>query len=163
KGPAAAARRRSDRGSGGRLFRSQQLRETLGPPRLAACQGTSGRCDLGQSVRQYRQSPGALRNNRARDLGATEGEGDGFTCAVGPGGTLAGAGWALKPKTPNIKTALPDPLGPALYSYYTSGELKSPGPSITEGIGKTRITANLEDAPVDLAYQISDEEALPIV
>ena len=93
----------------------------------------------------------------------TEGKVDGFTCSVGTGGTLAGVALALKAKNPNIKIGICDPLGAALYSYYTSGELKSSGSSITEGIGQGRITANLKDAPVDLAYQISDEEALPIL
>ena len=94
------------------------------------------------------------------DLG---GEVDGFVSAVGTGGTLAGVGMALKERNPNIKIALADPPGAALYSYYTSGELKSAGSSITEGIGQGRVTANLEGAPVDFAYQIPDEEALPIV
>jgi cysteine synthase len=93
----------------------------------------------------------------------TEGKIDAFTCSVGTGGTLAGVGMALKAKNPNIKIAISDPLGAALYSYYTTGALKSSGSSITEGIGQGRITANLEDAPVDLAYQIEDEEALPIL
>ena len=70
---------------------------------------------------------------------------------------------ALKERDPNIKIALADPLGAALYSFYTTGELKSRGSSITEGIGQGRVTANLEGAPVDFAYQIPDEEALPIV
>ena len=93
----------------------------------------------------------------------TERKVDGFTCSVGTGGTLAGVAMALKAKNPNIKIAISDPLGAALYSYYTRGELNSSGSSITEGIGQGRITANLKDAPVDLAYQISDEEALPIL
>ena len=93
----------------------------------------------------------------------TEGKINGFTCAVGTGGTLAGVGMALKAKNPNVKVAIADPLGAALYAYYTSGELKSFGSSMTEGIGQGRITANLEDAPIDLAYQITDEEALPIL
>jgi len=93
----------------------------------------------------------------------TGGAVDGFVCAVGTGGTLAGAGMALKAKNPNVKIAIADPLGAALYAYYTSGALKSSGSSITEGIGQGRITANLEGAPIDLAYQISDEEALPIL
>jgi cysteine synthase A len=93
----------------------------------------------------------------------TEGKVDGFTCSVGTGGTLAGVAMALKAKNPKIKIAIADPLGAALYSYYTSGDLKSQGSSITEGIGQGRITANLKDAPVDLAYQVSDEEALPIL
>ena len=93
----------------------------------------------------------------------TEGKIDGFTCAVGTGGTLAGVGMALKAKNPKVKIAVSDPMGAALYAYYTSGELKAKGTSITEGIGQSRITANLEGAPVDLAYQISDEEALPVL
>ena len=93
----------------------------------------------------------------------TEGKVDGFTCAVGTGGTLAGVGMALKAKNPNIKIAIADPLGAALDSYDTTGELKASGSSITEGIGQGRITANLENAPIDLAYQVSDEEALPIL
>ncbi len=93
----------------------------------------------------------------------TGGAVDGFVCAVGTGGTLAGAGMALKAKNPNVKIAIADPLGAALYAYYTNGKLKSHGSSITEGIGQGRITANLEGAPVDLAYQIPDEEALPIL
>ncbi|WP_296714037.1 cysteine synthase A [Rhodoblastus sp.] len=88
---------------------------------------------------------------------------DGFICAVGTGGTLAGVGMALKARNPAIKIGLADPLGAALYSYYTSGELKSSGSSITEGIGQGRITANLVDAPIDVAYQIPDEEALPVL
>ena len=87
----------------------------------------------------------------------------GFVSAVGTGGTLAGVGMALKERDPSIKIALADPLGAALYSFYTTGELKSSGSSITEGIGQGRVTANLEGAPVDFAYQIPDEEALPIV
>jgi cysteine synthase A len=94
---------------------------------------------------------------------ATEGKIDGFVCAVGTGGTLAGVGMALKAKNSQVKVAIADPLGAALYAYYTSGQLKAEGSSITEGIGQGRITANLVDAPVDLAYQISDEEALPIL
>ncbi len=93
----------------------------------------------------------------------TEGRIDGFVSAVGTGGTLAGVGIALKTKNPNVKIALADPPGAALYSYYTTGELKASGSSITEGIGQGRITANLEGAPIDFAYQIADEEALPIV
>jgi cysteine synthase A len=93
----------------------------------------------------------------------TEGRIDGFVCAVGTGGTLAGVGLALKARKPDVKIAIADPLGAALYSYYKTGELKSSGSSITEGIGQGRITANLVDAPIDIAYQVSDEEALPIL
>ncbi len=92
----------------------------------------------------------------------TDGKIDGFVCAVGSGGTLAGISMALKAKNKNIKIALADPMGAALYSYYKTGELKSEGSSITEGIGQGRITANLEGAEVDQAYQIHDDEALRI-
>ncbi|HUO53476.1 MAG TPA: cysteine synthase A [Rhodoblastus sp.] len=88
---------------------------------------------------------------------------DGFICAVGTGGTLAGVGRALKDRNPAIKIGLADPMGAALYSFYTTGELKSSGSSITEGIGQGRITANLVDAPIDIAFQIPDEEMLPIL
>lgn len=93
----------------------------------------------------------------------TRGKVDGFICAVGTGGTLAGIGIALKERNKDIKIGLADPMGAALYSYYTTGELKAEGSSITEGIGQGRITANLVDAPVDAAFQIPDEEALPVV
>ena len=92
----------------------------------------------------------------------TEGKVDAFICAVGTGGTLAGTGAFLKEKNPEIQIGLADPMGAALYSYYTEGELSSWGDSITEGIGQGRITANLEDAVVDHPFQIPDEEALPI-
>jgi cysteine synthase A len=93
----------------------------------------------------------------------TDGKIDGFSCAVGTGGTLAGIAIALKQRNKNVKIALADPMGAALYSYYTSGVLKAEGSSITEGIGQGRITRNLEDAPIDVAYQIPDEEAVPII
>jgi cysteine synthase len=88
---------------------------------------------------------------------------DGFVSACGTGGTLAGVGMALKARNPGIKIGLADPFGAALYSYYTTGVLKAEGSSITEGIGQGRITANLEGAPIDVAYQIPDREALEIV
>jgi cysteine synthase A len=88
---------------------------------------------------------------------------DGFVSAVGTGGTLAGVGMALKAHNPGIAIALADPMGAALYSYYMCGELKATGSSITEGIGQGRITKNLEGAPIDLAFQIADEEAIPLV
>ena len=88
---------------------------------------------------------------------------DGFTCSVGTGGTLAGVGMALKERKKDIRIAISDPLGSALYGYYANGELKAEGESITEGIGQGRITANLEDAPIEEAYQITDEEALPYI
>jgi cysteine synthase A len=93
----------------------------------------------------------------------TDGKVDGFTCAVGTGGTLAGVGIALKERNPSIKIALADPFGAALYSYYTTGVLKSEGSSITEGIGQGRITKNMEGAPIDIAYQIPDDEAVALI
>jgi len=93
----------------------------------------------------------------------TDGKVDGFTCAVGTGGTLAGVGIALKERNRSIKIALADPFGAALYSYYTTGVLKSEGSSITEGIGQGRITKNMEGAPIDIAYQIPDAEAVALI
>jgi cysteine synthase len=93
----------------------------------------------------------------------TDGKIDGFVCAVGTGGTLAGIGMALKARSKAVRIGLADPMGAALYSYYTTGTLKSEGSSITEGIGQGRITKNLEDAPIDVAYQIPDAEAVPII
>ena len=93
----------------------------------------------------------------------TDGKVDGFICAVGTGGTLAGTGMALKERNRDIQIGLADPMGAALYNYYKNGELKAEGSSITEGIGQGRITANLEGAPVDHPFQIPDEEALPVI
>jgi cysteine synthase A len=93
----------------------------------------------------------------------TEGRVDGFICAVGTGGTLAGVGIALKERNPKVTIGLADPMGAALYSYYTQGELKAEGSSITEGIGQGRITKNLEGFRPDVAFQIPDEEAIPLV
>jgi cysteine synthase A len=89
-----------------------------------------------------------------------EGRIDGFTCAVGTGGTLAGVGLGLKAKDEAVCVALSDPHGAALYEYYAHGELKSEGSSVAEGIGQGRITGNLEGAPVDAQFRISDEEGL---
>lgn len=93
----------------------------------------------------------------------TDGKVDGFVSAVGTGGTLAGTAMALKDRNKDIQIALADPMGAALYNYYKNGELKAEGTSITEGIGQGRITENLVDAPIDHPFQISDNEALPIV
>jgi cysteine synthase len=93
----------------------------------------------------------------------TAGAVDGFTCAIGTGGTLAGVGTFLKEKNGSVRIAAADPLGAAMYHWYKHGELKSEGTSITEGIGQGRVTKNLEGAPVDDAYQIPDEEALPCI
>lgn len=93
----------------------------------------------------------------------TDGKVDGFTCAIGTGGTLAGIGMYLKQQNPDIRIAAADPMGANMYHWFKHGELKSEGTSITEGIGQGRVTANIEGAPIDDAYQISDAEALPIV
>lgn len=93
----------------------------------------------------------------------TDGRVDGFVCAVGSGGTLAGVGLGLKALKPSVRIGLADPHGAALYSWYTAGELKAEGSSITEGIGQGRITANLEGAPVDHAWRIDDRTAVEIV
>ena len=91
----------------------------------------------------------------------TGGKVDGFICAVGSGGTLAGVGMALQPK--GVKIGLADPEGAALHAFYTTGKLERPGSSITEGIGQGRITANLEGFTPDFSYRIPDAEALPII
>jgi cysteine synthase A len=127
------------------------------------------------SRRIAEETPGALwanqfdntANRKAHIHGTAEeiweqtgGKVNGFTCAVGTGGTLAGVGLGLKAKNPDITIALTDPHGAALYSYYACGELKSEGTSVAEGIGQGRITANLDGAPVDTQFRISDEEGL---
>jgi cysteine synthase A len=93
----------------------------------------------------------------------TQGCIDGFTCAVGTGGTLAGVGIFLKQRNRNIVIAAADPMGAAIYSFIKTGKLESSGSSISEGIGQGRITGNLENAPIDDAFQIPDTEMLPIV
>lgn len=93
----------------------------------------------------------------------TEGAVDGFVCAVGTGGTLAGVTRALKERNPAIRCALADPMGSKLYSWVKTGALESSGNSVTEGIGQGRVTANLDGMKFDDAYQVTDEEALPIV
>jgi cysteine synthase len=93
----------------------------------------------------------------------TDGKVDGFTCAVGSGGTLAGVAIALKERNSAVKIALADPMGSALYSHYATGVLKAEGTSITEGIGQGRVTKNLEGAPIDIAFQIPDAEAVTII
>ncbi|MBB3065515.1 cysteine synthase A [Limibacillus halophilus] len=93
----------------------------------------------------------------------TDGTVDGFICAVGTGGTLCGTGLALKERNKDITIGLADPMGSAIYGFYANGELKAEGSSITEGIGQGRITDNLEGAPVDEPFQITDQEAIPQV
>ena len=90
----------------------------------------------------------------------TDGKIDAFTCATGTGGTYAGVSMYLKDKNPNVKTVLADPMGSGLYSYAKTGEIKIEGNSITEGIGNSRVTANMEGAPIDNALQINDQQAV---
>lgn len=108
-----------------------------------------------------------IANRRAHILGTAEeiwaqmeGRIDGFTCAAGTGGTIAGVGLGLKQKDEAITIALTDPFGAALYNYYAHGELKAEGSSVAEGIGQSRITANLDGAPIDTQFRISDAEGL---
>ena len=108
-----------------------------------------------------------IANRKAHIVGTAEeiwtqmeGRIDGFTCAAGTGGTIAGVGLGLKAKDEAITIALSDPHGAALYQYYACGELKAEGSSVAEGIGQGRITANLEGAPIDTQFRISDEEGL---
>lgn len=106
---------------------------------------------------------GHIETTSAEIWKQTDGNIDGFICAVGTGGTLGGVSMGLKDRNSDIKIGLADPMGAALYNYYKNGELRAEGSSITEGIGQGRITANLENVEIDLPYQITDEEALPIV
>jgi len=106
---------------------------------------------------------GHIRTTAREIWEQTGGKVDGFVSAVGTGGTLAGVAAGLKEKSNAVKIALADPLGAALYSFYTEGVLKAEGSSITEGIGQGRITANLEGFTPDFSWQVPDEEALPIV
>lgn len=93
----------------------------------------------------------------------TGGKIDAFTCATGTGGTYAGVSMFLKDQNPNVKTILADPMGSGLYSYAKTGEIKMEGNSITEGIGNSRVTANMEGAPIDDAIQIDDREAIRVI
>jgi cysteine synthase A len=93
----------------------------------------------------------------------TDGRIDGFTCAIGTGGTLAGVGMFLKSRKPDVVIAAADPFGAAMYEWIKHGELRSEGSSITEGIGQSRITGNLQGAPIDDAYRIPDDEALRVL
>ena len=111
-----------------------------------------------------------IANRKAHVMGTAEeiwtqmeGRIDGFTCAAGTGGTIAGTGLGLKAKDAGITVALTDPHGAGLYNYYKCGELKAEGSSVAEGIGQNRITANLDGAPIDTQFRISDAEGLAVV
>jgi cysteine synthase A len=127
------------------------------------------------SRRIAEETPGALWSNQFDNIAnrlahirttapeiwaQTDGRIDGFTCAVGTGGTLAGVGLGLKEQRDDIVIALTDPHGASLYEYYAHGELRAEGSSVSEGIGQSRVTANLESAPVDTQFRISDEAGL---
>jgi len=108
-----------------------------------------------------------IANRKAHIMGTAEeiwaqtgGKIDGFTCAAGTGGTIAGVGMGLKAKNDKITIALSDPHGAALYNFYAHGELKAEGSSVAEGIGQGRITANLDGAPIDTQFRLSDVEGL---
>jgi cysteine synthase A len=108
------------------------------------------------------------RNGHIRSTGPeiwrqTDEKVDAFTCAIGTGGTLAGVALYLKERNPGVVIAAADPMGAAMYHYFKHGELRSDGSSVTEGIGQGRVTRNIEGAPIDDAYQIGDDEALPIL
>jgi cysteine synthase A len=106
---------------------------------------------------------GHVRSTAPEIWEQTDGRVDGFTCAIGTGGTLAGVGMAFKERNPNVKIAAADPCGANMYCWIKEGKLESEGDSITEGIGQGRVTGNIEGTPIDDAYRIPDEEALPIV
>jgi len=127
------------------------------------------------SRRIAEETPGAIwanqfdniANRKAHIVGTAEeiwaqmeGRIDGFTCSAGTGGTIAGVGLGLKQKDESITIALTDPYGAALYNYYAHGELKAEGNSVAEGIGQSRITANLEGAPIDTQFRVSDAEGM---
>ena len=158
------ARRRADRGAGGALQEPQQLRETVRPAGRAAGEDRAERRDLGQPVRQCRQPRrpyphhGAKKSGRrpaARSTASSRRSAPAARWPASPSGS--------RPGSTDVKIALADPLGAALYSFYTEGVLKAEGSSITEGIGQGRITANLEGFTPDFSFQVPDEEALPIV
>lgn len=127
------------------------------------------------SRRIAEETPGAvwanqfdnIANRKAHIMGTAEeiweqtgGRVNGFTCAAGTGGTIAGVGMGLKAKNEDVVIALTDPYGAALYNYYAHGELRAEGSSVAEGIGQSRITANLEGAPIDTQFRITDEEGM---
>jgi cysteine synthase A len=127
------------------------------------------------SRRIAEETPGAIwanqfdniANRKAHICGTSEeiwaqmeGRIDGFTCSAGTGGTIAGVGLGLKQKSEAVTIALTDPYGAALYNYYANGELKAEGSSVAEGIGQSRITANLEGAPIDTQFRVSDADGM---
>jgi len=108
-------------------------------------------------------SDGHYRSTGPEIWQQTNGKVDAFCCAIGTGGTISGVGRYLKEQNADIVIAVTDPMGSCMFNHYKHGELRSEGGSITEGIGQGRITANIAGAPVDDAFQVSDEEALPVL
>jgi len=108
-------------------------------------------------------SDGHYRSTGPEIWQQTNGKVDAFCCAIGTGGTISGVGRYLKEQNADIVIAVTDPMGSCMFNHYKHGELRSEGSSITEGIGQGRITANIAGAPVDDAFQVSDEEALPVL
>ena len=137
-------------------------------PRRSATPGQAGPATQKNAVTENQFDNVANRDAHYRTTGPeifdqTGGKVDGFICAVGSGGTLAGVAAALRERKPSVKIGLADPHGASLYSWYKDGELKSEGTSISEGIGQGRITANLEGLVVDHPFRISDAEMLDVV
>ena len=154
---------RADRGSGGALQEPEQLREGVGRLAEQLAKSEPNGAIWANQFDNVANRDGHIRTTAQEIWTQTDGKVDGFVSAVGTGGTLAGVAAGLKEKSNAVKIALADPLGAALYSYYTEGVLKAEGSSITEGIGQGRITANLEGFSPDFSWQIPDEEALPII
>ena len=164
EGHAAAVRRRAAGGAGGSLQEPDNYVHVSERLAKELAKTEPNGVLLGQPVRQRRQPPAATTTTTGPEIWEqTDGKVDGFICAIGTGGTLSGVGIFLKERNPKIRIGLADPMGAALYNYFKHGELKAEGSSITEGIGQGRITKNVEGTPVDVPYQIPDEEALPII
>ena len=163
EGHAAAYRRRADRGARRPLQGPEQLREIFRPARRGARRTEPNGAIWANQFDNVANRQGHIETTAQEIWKRLDGKVDGFICAVGTGGTLAGVSMGLKEHNPDVVIGLADPMGAALYNYYKHGVLKAEGSSITEGIGQGRITANLEGAEIDEAYQIPDAEALPII
>ena len=156
---------RADRGAGAALLQPEQLPAHCAAASRPASQDREERRAVRRPVEQPRQPPRALRSPPARKSGSeTNGKVDGFICAVGTGGTLAGVSIYLREKKKDIVIGCADPRGAAMYNLFTTGQAKSTeGGSITEGIGLGRVTPIIDDIKVDKAYLIPDEEAVPMI
>ena len=164
EGHAAAVRRRTGRGAGRALFQSQQLRESLRPARRATGARPKRTARSGPTSSTTSPIARAISRPPARKSGSRPtARSTASSAPSAPAARSPASRIALKARNKAVRIALADPMGAALYSYYTTGMLKSEGSSITEGIGQGRITKNLEGAPIDIAYQIPDDEAVPII